>query len=346
MQNDLALYNFGPIQKDEKNNINEINYTIIEINKKAYAISTSLVLEIIKIPELERPGNMPDSVLGFFEYKQNHIPVIDLREIFKEERIIYDIDSKIIIIKTEDSIISVICDGVNDILKLNKDNIQPVPYQGQKEFFEGIYINNDNNPYIINIKNLANYIKTSSQNSSTEPKNYLVENEEAKAILKERKDFLKKIDQSVQKTTPIFDMGVSFSIDNIKYYINMASVKEFFKLNNSKITKVPSVPDFIIGLINIKGEYITILDIRKFYDGAETKIKEKSTIIILNSEELKIGVLADEILESMNMNYNEIIQNKLQKQDEEKLNEFVKNEEIYQVLDIEKLFGNERLAIC
>ena len=67
---------------------------------------------------------------------------------------------------------------------------------------------------------------------------------------------------------------------------------------------------------------------------------------MINSEELKIGVLADEILESMNMNYNEIIQNKIQKQDEEKLNEFVKNEEIYQVLDIEKLFSNERLALC
>ena len=345
MQSDLTLYDFEPAKKNEKK-VNEINYAIIEINKKIYAINTCHVLEIIKTLELERYGNMPESILGFFDYKQNHIPVIDLREIFKEERVIYNTNSEIVIIKSENAIISIICDKVCDILKFNKDNIRPVTYQGQKEFFEGIFINNDNNPYIININNLANYIKTNSQSSVDGSKNYLVESEEAQIILRERKALLKKTEQNIQKATPIFDMGVSFSIDAIKYYINMASVKEFFKLNDAKITKVPSVPSFIIGLINIRGEYITILDIRNFYDGAETKIKEKSTIIILNSQELKIGILADEILESMNINYNEIIQNKLQKQDEEKLNEFVKNEEIYQVLDIEKLFNNERLAIC
>jgi purine-binding chemotaxis protein CheW len=109
---------------------------------------------------------------------------------------------------------------------------------------------------------------------------------------------------------------------------------------------LPCVPDFITGLVNIKGEFITILDIRKFYDDITTTIKEKSTIIIINSDEFKIGILADEILESMNINFNEIIQNKLQKQDEDKLNEFVKNEEIYQVLDIEKLLQDKRLTVC
>ena len=344
MQNDLTLYNFSPVEQEE--NKNEINYTILKVNEKTYAITTELVQEIIKIPELERPNNMPDCILGFFEYKQNNIPVVDLRQVFEEEKTTYGINSEIIILNIEDSQISIICDNVADILKLNKDNIQEVPYQGQKEFFEGVYINNDDNPYIINVKNLLNHVNSAPRNENKNERNYIAEDEEAKSILAERKNLLKTIQTDVQKTTPIFNMGVTFSIDNIKYYINLANVKEFFKLNNTKITKVPSVPDFIMGLINIKGEYITILDIRDFYDDVKTTIKEKSTVIIINSDEFKIGIMADEILESMNINYNEIVQNKLQKQEEDRPSEFVKNEEIYQVLDIEKLLQNDRLTIC
>ena len=140
-------------------------------------------------------------------------------------------------------------------------------------------------------------------------------------------------------------MGVSFAIDNIKYYINMASVKEFHKINGSKFIKVPNTPSYICGLIGIKGDYITVLDVRNFFNNSKTILKEKSTLIILNSSEYKIGILADEICESMNVNFDEIIQNRLQKEDG-KMMEFVKDGEIYQVLDTEKLFQDERLAIA
>ena len=126
----------------------------------------------------------------------------------------------------------------------------------------------------------------------------------------------------------------------------MASVKEFYKVNNSKFIKIPNTPEYIFGLINIKGDYITVIDIRRFFNTSKTEIKEKSTIIILNSTEYKVGILADEICESMNVNFEEILQNRLNSQEENKMLEFVKDGEIYQVLDVEKLFQDERLTIC
>ena len=125
----------------------------------------------------------------------------------------------------------------------------------------------------------------------------------------------------------------------------MASVREFYKVNNSKFINVPNTKDYIYGLVNIKGDYITVLDIRRFFNNSKTKIKEKSTIIILNSDEFKLGILADEICESMDVDFEEIIQNRFQKQDDNKMMEFVKDNEIYQVLDVEKLFQDERLIL-
>ena len=52
------------------------------------------------------------------------------------------------------------------------------------------------------------------------------------------------------------------------------------------------------------------------------------------------------MIRSMNIDFEEIIQNKLQKQEENVNLEFVKDGEIYQILDIDQLLKDERLTIC
>ena len=347
MQNNLVAANQSFIDKVENNDANEY-YTIIEINEKIYGIKAKNVLEIVKVMELDYLNKMPSCILGIIEYEQAPISVIDLREVFKNKRITYDLSAKILILKTEETVVSIICDKVLDIEKLNKEKIHNLPYQKQTDFYEGLYINNDENIYILSVGNIVRYIDNNPDlfgNRENET-NYIVDDEQSKKILAERKNFLANVAEEVPVNTPLYDRGVSFIINNIKYYINMASVKEFFKVNNSKFIKVPNTPDYIFGLINIKGDYITVIDIRRFFNTSKTEIKEKSTIIILNSSDYKIGILADEICESMNVDFEEILQNRLSSQEENKMLEFVKDGEIYQVLDAEKLFQDERLTIC
>jgi len=324
------------------------NFTLIEINEKTYGIKTENVLEIVKIMEFDYPNKMPSCVLGIIEYEGEPIGVIDIREVFKLKRVVYDLSAKIIILKTSKTPVAIICDKVLDIKKLLKDKIRPLPYQKNTDFYDGLYINENENVYILNVENIVKYIDSNPEmfiNNDSEQK-FIVNDEKSSKILKERKNFLLKVTEDVQSAAPLYDRGVSFLINDVKYYINMASVREFYKVNNSKFIKVPNTPDYIFGLINIKGDYITVIDIRRFFNTSASCVKEKSTIIILNSTEFKIGILADEICESMNVDFEEILQNRLNSQEENKMLEFVKDGEIYQVLDAEKLFTDERLTIC
>lgn len=343
--NNLVLNSFNAPEIHEDNSE---NYTLIEINLRKYAIKTKEVLEIIKVVELDYSHEMPSYVLGIINFEKTPIGVVDLREVFKKERITYDLSAKIIVIKTQNTYSAIICDRVYDITKLNQDLIQPIPYQQDANFFDGLYLNNGESIYILNIDNILNYTQTNSDKFKNQDNRlkHIVDDEESRNILKSRKDFLTKITAEVDNQTKLYDSGVTFSINEVKYYINMASVKEFYKVNNSKFITIPNTKDYIFGLTNIKGEYITVLDLRRFFDKSKTQIKEKSTIIILNSQEFKLGILADEICESMNIDFEEIIQNRLQKQDDNKTMEFVKDNEIYQVLDIEKLLQDERLTIA
>lgn len=347
-ENNLILNNKQYIEEFQDTKETNKNYTLIEINARKYAIKTENVLEIVKVVELDYSHQMPSYVLGIIKFEQNPIGVIDLREVFKKERIVYDLSAKIIIIKTNNTYTSIICDKVYDIRKLDLKNIREIPYQQEALFFDGLYSKDNENVYLLNIENILDYTQKNAdkfQNQDNRLK-YIVDDENSKMILKSRKDFLAKIALEVQNQTALYDSGVSFSINDVKYYINMASVKEFYKVNNSKFIKVPNTKDYIYGIVNIKGEYITVLDLRRFFNNSKTQLKEKSTIIIINSDEFKLGILADEICESMDVDFNEIIQNRLQNQDDNKMMEFVKDNEIYQVLDIEKLLQDERLTIA
>ena len=344
-ENNLILNHINPLEEIKENTQ---DYTLIEISSRKYAIETQNVLEIVKVMELDYSHQMPSYVLGLIKFEQTPIGVIDLREVFKKERIVYDLSAKIIVLKTLNAYSAIICDRVCDITKLNKDIIQEIPYQQDANFFDGLYSKNNENIYILNIDNILEYTKNYAhkfENQENKLK-YIVDDEESREILKSRKNFLIKVATEVQNQKALYDSGVSFVINDVKYYINMASVKEFYKVNNSKFIKVPNTKDYIFGLVNIKGDYITVLDLRRFFNNPKTTIKEKSTLIILNSEEFKLGILADEICESMDIDFDEIIQNRLQKQDENKMMEFVKDNEIYQVLDVEKLFQDERLTIA
>ena len=327
-------------------------YTVIEIDNKKYAVQTKQILEIVKLMELDAPEGMLSCILGIMRYKQDSISVIDLRDILKKERITYNLTSKILIIQNQDSKIAIVCDKVLDVKKIEKSKIHNIQYQEEKGFFEGLLLLENEDLYIINIKKITDYIFANPQNfENTENKSYIVNDDDSKKILQERKNALIELDNMVQTSISLYDSGVSFIINDTKYYINMASVKEFFKVNKTKFIKVPCTKDYIFGLVNIKGEYITIIDIRKLYGNSKTTIKEKSTIIILNSDEYKMGILADEICESIAIDFDEIVQNRLQKNNENKNNEnkmseFVKDDEIYQVLDIEQLLKDERLTVC
>ena len=173
MQNNLTIQKneLLPVSKDE-------NHTIIEIDNKMYAIKTSSVLEIIKILELEHPSELPSCILGLMKYKENPIGVINLREIFNKEKIIYDLNARIIVTKTDKGISAIICDKVSDIKKLSEAKIKEIPYQQDSSFYSGLYINDEENIYILDIDSIENYISLNKDKFSYNNERYIVDDEE------------------------------------------------------------------------------------------------------------------------------------------------------------------------
>jgi purine-binding chemotaxis protein CheW len=96
---------------------------------------------------------------------------------------------------------------------------------------------------------------------------------------------------------------VVFKLAGQCYGVNISEVKEIVKI--SEITPIPYSDEHIKGLMNLRGEIITIVDIReKMHVKGENS--DKSRIVILNKDDMQIGFLADQVVEVLEVQPDDI----------------------------------------
>ena len=80
---------------------------------------------------------------------------------------------------------------------------------------------------------------------------------------------------------------VSFSLANEEFGVDIIKVQEIMRVQ--EITKVPQMPDFVEGVINLRGNVIPIIDLRKKF-GLEVKERDNQTrIIVVNVHDKIVG---------------------------------------------------------
>ena len=63
------------------------------------------------------------------------------------------------------------------------------------------------------------------------------------------------------------------------------------------LTPLPGTPPFVLGIINVRGEILSVLDLKKLFDLPERGLTDLNKVIILHSEKMAFGILADAILD-------------------------------------------------
>lgn len=94
-------------------------------------------------------------------------------------------------------------------------------------------------------------------------------------------------------------------IGNEKYGIDIGYIDNIVRMQ--KITRVPKVQHYFKGIINLRGEIVPVMSIRKKMGLADDVITDASRIIILKIEEKgSIGVVVDEVREVITLNMAEV----------------------------------------
>ena len=93
-----------------------------------------------------------------------------------------------------------------------------------------------------------------------------------------------------------------------EYAIPILKVNEIIRLKGITITEVPNTPKYIMGIINLRGEVIPIMDLRMKFNMPPKKPDDNHRVIIGNLQNKSIGFMVDSVSEVAQMEENDITQ--------------------------------------
>ncbi len=97
---------------------------------------------------------------------------------------------------------------------------------------------------------------------------------------------------------------VTFRLADEIYGINVMQVQEVLRMTD--VAPVPGAPHFVMGIINLRGNVVTVLDTRKLLDLATSDITDSSRIMIIESGKVTVGLLVDSVAEVVNIASSDI----------------------------------------
>ncbi|MGI6778692.1 MAG: chemotaxis protein CheW [Acetivibrionales bacterium] len=96
-----------------------------------------------------------------------------------------------------------------------------------------------------------------------------------------------------------------FKLGNEEYGLDIRKVTTIIE-KNMIIARVPQTPDFIKGVINLRGEIIPVMDLRKRFDLPQVDDTEDTRIIIIKVEEIALGLIVDSVSEVIELSDDSI----------------------------------------
>lgn len=115
---------------------------------------------------------------------------------------------------------------------------------------------------------------------------------EAERVLRERAQALARVPPPPAADT-ILEL-LQFGLAAERYAIERRYVQEVQPLR--ELTPLPCTPPFILGIVNVRGRIVPVLDLKKFFELPERGLTDLHRTIIVRGHDLEIGLLADVII--------------------------------------------------
>ena len=319
-------------------------YLIFKQNGFLWGVEACYVREIFFLPELTPIAEAPQDIVGAIDLRGEVLPVMDLNLRFGYVWQEYSVTDSTIVIEWQEIRVAIIVNEVCEVKHIPADAITPQLSYGRDKpeashhFLAGFARCEADIIMLLNLDRLIRYSpdKTEAEmpvsangagslaaSDQVDGKNWQLEREpkllaedakilsqpqvfcpnatpEQKAIFRERAENLRLLDRENSAA----NMSLAVVVLNGEYFgINLEVVREFTHIN--QVTPVPCTPDRIIGNMNLRGEILTLVDIRNVLNmSADTKTLSQA--IVVEIEDLVVGIVVDEILNIIYLNVAEL----------------------------------------
>ncbi len=87
---------------------------------------------------------------------------------------------------------------------------------------------------------------------------------------------------------------MKFLLTHENYGIESVYVREVHPLK--ELTPLPCTPSFVLGIINVRGQILSVIDLKKFFDLPAQEPTSLNKVIIFHNNRIEFGILADAVI--------------------------------------------------
>ncbi len=97
---------------------------------------------------------------------------------------------------------------------------------------------------------------------------------------------------------------VTFHLENEKYGIKVMQVQEVLRM--TEIAPVPGAPHYVLGIINLRGNVVTVIDTRRRFGLPDVENDDETRIVIVEANNNVVGILVDSVAEVVDLSMAEV----------------------------------------
>ncbi|PKM76409.1 MAG: chemotaxis protein [Firmicutes bacterium HGW-Firmicutes-15] len=268
-------------RKEEKA-IEEVQLVSFLLGNEEFALEIEHVREIIRYPEIVKVPNMPDYIKGVISLRDTLMPIIDMRiKLGTSDDTVTD-STRVVVVDVDSIRIGLVVDRVYEVARIARDTIFPPPQAISGETRD-------------RLKGIARLDKGKRIIMLLEPREIMTREELEDIGQLDSSPNEEKDEENTLQVELDEEQMVVFKLAGEQYGVRITQVQEINRL--SQITKVPRAAKFVEGVVNLRGDVIPVIDLRKRFEIESKDYTEFTRIIVSDINNKKIGIIVDEVME-------------------------------------------------
>jgi len=281
------------------------SYLVFRLREALYGVPAEIVLEALWLPELTPLAEAPPFVAGLVTVRGQVVPVFDLALLLGLALRPYRLTDSVVLLNVGGEVVGVIVDEVREVTNLSAEAIKPAPTYGAApgrvaQFVRGVATVGERIIALLEPELLVRQerqVQATTELPALPPdtgEGFFPEaTPEERRILRQRALQLRQAPESLD-LVGLVPLAV-ITLGGEYYGLDLSLIREFTTLGD--ITPVPCCPPHIIGNVNLRGEVLTLIDIRGTLHLPEATTGARDRAVVVEVADLRVGILVDEVLE-------------------------------------------------
>lgn len=266
----------------------EVQLVSFDVAGQEYAIAIEFVQEIVHFPArvMHAPNSAPH-VIGVMTLRNRLLPLVSLRRMFSLPAQDASEHSRVVVVTVGDSAVGVVTDSVNEVLRVAKADIAPMPglLKRESELADISEICRlEQGKRLVSIISASNLFGHSSVKEAMESMDRLPDDKKGESPSERQNDM--SDDEQV----------VIFRLAKEEFGVPIDSVQEIVRVPED-LTHVPTAPSFVEGVINLRGAVLPVIDLRRRLGLRAFPPSDRKRVIVIFIGGIRTGFIVDSVAE-------------------------------------------------